>query len=233
MADDYGWFFDDTGSSEPANTQNGDYGWFFQETTPIEPEEQEETGFLLNTLAGAGSRGFELVSNLVEFVGNAADSGEDWLAQTTGINPYIEFGSDGVSFEWYRDPNTTASVLQPLADKVSEVGDSLGYESRFTWENYKDDWTSPKALAGFIVEQGVHSAADMGAAVFTLPAYIASRTQEIAETREVNKAGRFVDGVFIPGKQGDITIGDLSEAMVPAVLSSLAERFGAMSIFKP
>ena len=233
MADDYGWFFDDTGSSEPANTQSGDYGWFFQETTPIEPDEQEDTGFLLNTLAGAGSRGFELVSNLVEFVGNAADSGEDWLAQTTGINPYIEFGSDGVSFEWYRDPNTTASVLQPLADKVSEVGDSLGYESRFTWENYKDDWTSPKALAGFIVEQGVHSAADMAGAVFTLPAYIASRTQEIAETREVNKAGRFVDGVFIPGEQGDITIGDLTEAMVPAVLSSLAERFGAMSIFKP
>ena len=203
------------------------------EPPAIDVPRQEDTGFLINTLAGAGNRGFELVSNLVEFVGNAADSGENWLAQTTGINPYIEFGSDGISFEWNKDPSETASMLQPLANKVSDVGGSLGYEPRFTWENYKDDWTSPKALAGFIVEQGVHSAADMAGAVFTLPAYVASRTQEIAETREVNKAGRFVDGVFIPGEQGDITIGDLSEAMVPAVLSSLAERFGAMSIFKP
>ena len=215
----------------------------------FDEEEEEEKGFVLNTLAGAGERGAELVSNLVEFTGNLAESGEKWIAETTGINPYIEFGEDGVSFEWYRDPNETSNMLQPLAEGIEELGD-FGYESRFTWENFKgedgelswDDWTNPKKLAGFVVEQGVHSIPDMVAAVTTLVPYVASRTQEIAEQREINKGKsyRYVDGVYIEDPDGPIrvdndgvvTAGDLTEALPTAVFNSVLERIGALSIFK-
>ena len=96
-----------------------------------------------------------------------------------------------------------------------ELGD-FGYESRFTWENFKgedgelnwDDWTNPEKLAGFVVEQGVHSIPDMAAAVYTLPQYIASRTQEIAEQREINKGKsyRFEDGNYIEDPNGPIRV---------------------------
>lgn len=246
MADKFGWFLNDAAPSR--NTQS-DFSWFLEGQSFPRQEEEEEKGFVLNALAGAGERGAELFSNLVEFTGNVAKSGEDWLAETTGLNPYIEFGEDGISFDWYRDPNETGSMLQPLADGIEELGD-FGYEPRFTWENFKgedgelswDDWTNPKKLAGFVIEQGVHSAPDMAAAMTTLPAYIASRTQEIAEQREVNKGKRyrFTDGVYIEDPNGPIgvdsdgvvTIGDLAEALPTATAAAALERFGALSIFK-
>ena len=235
--------FDDEYTAPSVGTSNFFSPGLFDE------EEEEERGFVLNALAGAGERGVELVANLVEFTGNLAKSAENFLTEKTGINPYIEFGEDGVSFEWYRDPSETSSMLQPVADGIEELGD-FGYESRFTWENFKgedgelswDDWTNPEKLAGFVVEQGVHSIPDMAAAVYTLPQYIASRTQEIAEQREINKGKsyRFEDGNYIEDPNGPIrvdsdgvvTAGDLAEALPTAVAAAALERFGALSIFK-
>ena len=43
----------------------------------FDDDEEEEKGFLINTIAGAGERGAEIAANLTEFVGNVAQFGSN------------------------------------------------------------------------------------------------------------------------------------------------------------
>jgi hypothetical protein len=220
--------------------RTGNSSYLTNRLTNIDPpreEADEERGFFANTLAGAGERGAELVSNLLQFTGNVAQSAGNFIDATEGMpfssrlalaaGSISNIGGDGISFDWSSDPNIVKRSLDSAAGKVTEAGD-FGYEPRFTWENFKgedgklsvDDWTNPKKLAGFIVEQGVHSAPDMAAALATLPAYIASRTQEIAEARAENKG---LD-------PANFAASELQAAAIPAVAASVLERLGAKGI---
>jgi len=183
--------------------------------------EEEEQGFVGNTARGVADRALDLGGNLLGFIGNVAKEGERALADWTGINPTVKFGSDGISFEMEADPETTANPALAAGDALKDV--DTGYKPTFTWERLKGDIT-PSNAAGFIVEQGVTSLPDMVAALTTLPAYVAARTNEMAETREQNK-GTDADG--------EISLTDLGEAAPAAVASALLERVGATSVFKP
>lgn len=182
-------------------------------------EQPEPPGFISNTARGFADRAVDLGGNFIGFLNNVAKDGERYLSELTGINPYIKFGSDGISFEMNQDPAKTGGLLDPVEEFVDKV--DTGYEPRFTWEGLKETPTVEN-IAGYIVEQGVSSVPDMVGALVTLPAYIASRTNEIAEAREANK-----------GETDGIDIADLGESLVPAVAVSVLDRIGAKGIFSP
>ena len=172
-----------------------------------------------NTMRRVGERSVELGGNLIEFIGSVAEKGGTALTEFTGVNPGIQWGDDGISFTMNVDPqNDIGGAVQDFGAKGADV--DFGYQPTFTWEGLKEDIT-PSNLAGYIIEQGVGSVPDMAAAMATLPAYIMSRTQEIAETRSLNK------------DQAEVTARDLAESVIPAVSVSLLERFGAKGVFKP
>ncbi|NIB43825.1 hypothetical protein HBA55_29755 [Pseudomaricurvus alkylphenolicus] len=183
----------------------------------LDESAEPETGFASNALRGAGERAMDLGGNLVEFIGNVAKEGERYLTEATGINPGIRFGDDGISFTMNLDPEETGNPLARSGQAISETGKGADYQPRFTWERLKGDVTA-KNLAGYITEQGVKSVPDMAAALTTLPAYIASRTEEIGEVRAENKG------------LDEVGARELGEAFIPAVAASLLERIGAKGV---
>jgi GNAT superfamily N-acetyltransferase len=168
-----------------------------------------EIGFFSNIGRGALSRVNTLTGNLIEFTGTIGKNFEDYLDSKGVPNPGIIIGDDGVSWSW-DIPSDSPNLLQGIGKAISE-GDGFGYQPSFTWERFKGDM-NPKTLAGYIVEQGVQSLPDMLAAVYTLPAYVSSRTEEIAEERAKND------------ERKDVTSLDLVTSLVPAVAVSLIER---------
>jgi len=170
---------------------------------------ESENGFWSNIGRGTLNRVNTLTGNLVEFTGNVGENFEDYLGEKGIPNPGIVIGEDGLSWSW-DIPDETPNLLKNIGKAVSE-GDGYGYQPRFTWERFKGDM-NPKTLAGYITEQGVQSVPDMMAAIFTLPAYISSRTEEIAEDRVKND------------ERKDVTGQDLATSLIPAVAVSLIER---------
>ena len=184
--------------------------------SPFE-EEEEERNLFINGLAGVGERGSTIVSNLVQGIGTLAEAGEEALYNLTGINPYIEFGEDGISFDLYAPPEKTASLLNGFGESL-ELDLGFQEQRRFTWEDYKDDPFNVKKLAGYIFESGVHSLPDMVASIVAYRAYALSRSQEIAEERAANK------GLDRAGFQ------ELAEGAFTALPVAALERLGAKGI---
>lgn len=177
---------------------------------------EPERGFWNNTMRGGLTRVNTLTGNLLEFAGNTSASIEEYMDSIGIPNPGIIIGEDGIS--WSSDiPTEIKPYLTQIGRAVSE-GDGYGYKPSFTWEKLKGDIT-PKNLSGYITEQGVQSLPDMAAALFTLPAYIMSRTEEIAEERVANDDRDQVSGA------------DLATSLVPATAVSLIERLGAKFTF--
>lgn len=114
-------------------------------------------------------------------------------------------------------PQGTPSLITQTGKAVSE-GKAYDYQPSFTWEKLKGDIT-PSNAAGYIVEQGVNSIPHMLAAMFTLPAYVASRTEGIAEARVTND------------EREEVTMKDLATSFVPATAAALMERLGAKATF--
>lgn len=103
---------------------------------------------------------------------------------------------------------------------------SIGYVPNKTWESTKQAFseggvfsgTAWAEVMGYAFENGVGSLPDMAGAVLALPAYVASRTDEIGETRAKN------DG------RNEAEMSDLLKAAPFAIGSALFERFGAKAI---
>ena len=169
-----------------------------------------------NWAGGTLNRVNTLTGNFIELVGNMGDEIRD-VFDTLGIpNPGIVIGEDGMSFS--RDiPRDMPSILTETGKAVSE-GQGYDYVPQFTWERLKGD-ISVRNLSGYVAEQGIQSLPDMVAAMFTLPAYIASRTEEIAEERVAND------------ERKDVELADLGKSLVPALGVSLIERLGAKVTF--
>jgi len=179
----------------------------------LEQNLQPEHGFWSNTGRGGIARSSELIGNLIEFGGTMAEGHR----ATDRVDPGITIGEDGISWHWDL-PSDSPSVLSSVGEFISEgAAGRTQYTPRFTWENLKGDVT-PTNLAGYIIEQGVKSLPDMAATIATLPAYIASRTEEIAETRAQND-------------QRDVDSDDLKRSIVTATVVSLLERVGAKGVF--
>lgn len=177
---------------------------------------ESERGFLNNAGRGGLKTINSLTGNLLEFIGNNADNFEDFMVNTVGApNPGIVMGDDGLSWSWDIPPEQTDAGL--IGKAISE-GNVYDYQPRFTWEKLKGDVTAQN-LAGYVVEQGVQSLPHMLATLYTLPAYIASRTEDIAETRVTND------------DRDEVTTGDLITSLVPATAVALMERLGAKVTF--
>ena len=232
MAQNFDWFFGETPSTTKTNNQSS-YGGFFDDQA-VQP--QEESGFFTNVAKAPIDRSLGLTDDLFEFINTVNQSAEEKLYQM-GLRsaPNIQ-------------PDSTRNMAKPDAgdmpfinmlvgkeNLIETAREKIGYDPDrgVSWEEYKDDWTNPRKLASFIFEQGVKSVPDMAATLFAMPAYIAARTQEIAETREVNKTYDPATNTFIDDPDGKVTFTDLVEALPSAVAVALAERFGAKSIFTP
>jgi len=173
---------------------------------------EPERGFWNNTGRGALKTINSLTGNLIEFVGNVSDDFDDYMVNTMGMpNPGIVFGDDGISWSWNIPPEQTG--IAQIGRAISE-GNVYDYQPRFTWENLKGDVT-PTNLAGYVTEQGVQSLPHMLATLYTLPAYIASRTEDIAEKRVAND------------DREDVTGADLATSVIPATIVALMEKIGA------
>ena len=232
MAQNFDWFFGETPSATKTNNQSS-YGGFF-DAPPVQP--QEQSGFFTNVAKGAADRSAELTGNFFEFLNTLNQSAEDKLYQM-GLRSAPNVQPDSAKNTAKPDAGDMPfiNMLVGKENLIETAREKIGYDPDrgVSWEEYKDDWTNPKKLASFVVEQGVKSVPDMAATLFALPAYVAARTQEIAETREVNKTYDPVTNTFIDDPNGKVTFTDLVEALPSAVAVALAERFGAKSIFTP
>lgn len=171
---------------------------------------ERDTNLIANTMRLAGNRVNALTGNLIEFTGRVSEGFDDYMRELGVPSPGITIGKDGISF--YKNlPREKRTSLVPLGQGISEA-DAYDYVPMFTWEKFKGDMT-PTNLAGYIFEQGLGgSVPDMLGAVYTLPAYLMSRTEEFAEARAKNK------GLEEPGAQ------ELGEGIIPAVTVSLLEH---------
>ncbi len=179
-----------------------------------------DRGIINNSMRALSTRAFDLGGNLLQFIGNVSKMGGEGMAELTGINPGLKFGDDGISWTWDVPKDDLGEYVAEAGKSVSEFGkETFDYVPEFTWENFKGEMT-PANLSGYIFEQGIQSLPDMAAAVLTLPAYVASRTEEIAESRVQND------------KRAEVEAKDLATALPVAVTVSFLERIGAMSVFK-
>lgn len=178
----------------------------------------EGPGVVGNTGRRIADRASDLVGNLGIGIGKAAEAGGDFAADVTGINPGVVWGDgQGLRFTMNMpdDVNDIGDAMQSQGEAVRDY--DAGYQPSFTWERLKGD-LSVGNLAGYIVEQGGGSIPDMIAAVTMLPAYIATRTEEVAGERATN------DGREAPGGR------DYAVAAPTAVAMSVLERLGAKGI---
>lgn len=178
---------------------------------------EPERGFWNNAARGGLDTVNSITGNLLEVLGNVSEDFDDFMVNSAGMpNPGIIINDDGVSWSW-DIPVETPSILTNIGKAVSE-GKAYDYRPDFTWEKLKGDIT-PTNLAGYITEQGIQSLPHMLAAIYTLPAYVASRTEDIAEKRVAND------------QREDVTGADLATSIVPATIVALTERLGAKFTF--
>ena len=203
-------------------------------TPPVQP--QEESGLFKNSLKAPVDRSLGLTDDLFGFINTINQSAEDKLYQM-GLRSAPNVQPDSAKNTAKPDAGDMPfiNMLVGKENLIETAREKVSYDPNrgVDWQEYKDDWTNPKKLASFIWEQGIKSVPDMVATLFALPAYVAARTQEIAETREVNKTYDPATNTFIDDPDGKVTFTDLVEALPSAVAVALAERFGAKSIFTP
>ncbi len=177
---------------------------------------------LLDAFEQSG-RGFmatlnELVGNVIQLYGTL----EENFTELSPINPSLVRDAEGkLRFEWGMrgSLDETHSGIGNVGEFISE--DPMfraGYKPAPTWENFKGDLTVSNA-AEHIIQSAGPSVAHMVAILYSLPVYVASRTEEIAET--------FVEN----DQRQDVELTDLSRGFVTAVVVSLFEKIGAKAVF--
>ncbi len=161
--------------------------------------EVQESALLLNRTAS-------LTGNFIEMLGNASELQIRKMFPGFSDEQVAEIGA--------------GKELKDIGHAISEGAD-IAYEvqNQFTWEDLKGDLT-PKNLAGYIYEQGITSLPDMIAVMYTLPAYIMARTEEMGDELAENR-----------GKQ-DAGAQEFVQSMATATMSAWLERIGARQVFK-
>lgn len=158
-----------------------------------------------NPIAGAYSRALGLGASLVEGVARMGEAGGDYIA--TRAPSWL----GGMSKE-----EAAQQQLAPLFDAgrwLRQQSADVGYQPSTTFQDVK---SAPLSNAlPFIRDSVVSSLPDMAAAVAALPAYVLSRTSEIADERAKNN-----------NRPGTADVSDMAKALPAAVVESTLERFG-------
>ena len=206
-----------------------------RQAVPVIPEEQEKPSY--NVLRGIGERATELGGNLLAL----GQRGAEQLQETFADLPteIVWGGGEGLRLmspneikqmeEETGRPYTELRLLGSAADAWRET--ELGYVQNEGWERGKQTLLDPDASfldkaggVGDIVswgfETGLVSLPDMAAVLTNMPAYLASRTNEIAEER-AQADGRNTE---------DLEASDLTIGAGTALVVSILERFGAQKL---
>ncbi|MCP4465539.1 MAG: hypothetical protein GY813_02165, partial [Halieaceae bacterium] len=190
-------------------------------------EAPEQPGMFSNIARGIGERAGELAGNLASIGSRVADVGEEALPLGG-----ITWGKDGLDFasgeEWEQHrQDKQFKEVRPLESAGQAMKDlDLGYKPRNTWEEVKESYNKGDVLGtigdavAFGFEVGAVSLPDMAAAITTLPAYVTSRTEELA-TERANNQGR-----------EEANAEDYAIGAPTAITVSILERFGAQQLLK-
>lgn len=164
-------------------------------------------GFWNNLLRSAGEATNKLSGDVIEHAGNL---GEDYgmiIDVLTAVNTGQSVTEHGLPVL------TAAAELKEFGKAISRPG-SYDYVPDFTWDKFKGDPTIGN-LVGYVTESTPTSLVHMLSIRRSLPAYIMSRTEAIAEEFAANN------------QSGDVDSADLIRSVVPAITVSLLENLGA------
>ncbi len=204
--------------TEPEPTARPQGNPFLQVTEPTTPARVDTTepGVISNTLRGVGERASQIAGNTLRFVGTTAEELGDWLEARVPLGR-IEIGAEGISWRKYTPAELAEDQLAPIHEAAKALENvDLGYTERTTWEDVK-----ARPLSNFIpfaLEQGIVSAPDMAAVLYTLPAYVASRVAGIGQQRAENEG------------RTDATVEDFIKTAPAAVASAALERLGTRGV---
>jgi len=186
-----------------------------------------DIGMMSNIARGAGERAGTLAGNVAGFAATAGDRLEDnyplggLVWEGDSIIPSYKTGEEYA--QWTAKEGTT-NVLRAAQDELTNL--DFGYKPRSTWEGVKSSdggWDLAKNVGAFALEQGLVSVPDMAAimALPTLPAYLASRTEEIAQERAKND------------ERTEPTTEDMAYAGSAALAVTALDRFGLGKMLAP
>jgi len=183
---------------------------------------KSEVGLLSNTMALLLNTTNELTGNLLEFAGHIDENISKDFARRGVPNPGFYPGEDGMEWSWdLAKEGEYKSGLKHIGKAISDTNtNTYGYVHDFTWEKFKGD-INVKNLTGYAFESFGGSLPHMLSSIYAFPAYIASRTQGIAEKRVKND------------KRSEVLDEDLAQALIPALTIGMLERYASKFIFKP
>ena len=197
------------GVNAPMSKDNFEVMQSLEKSARATPSLLPNTGRLIN------ERVDQFLGNLVEFAGTIEEDFTKTVHSLGIPQPGITWDKNGMGFSWDIGESVASGEAEPMLRMAGRHKSNLssGYVPNFTWENFKGDMTA-KNLGGYMIEQGLPSVVEMGAALVSLPAFIAANTQRLAEER-----------VAVQNDGGDVDITDLAKTLPAAVASSLLERF--------
>jgi len=175
-----------------------------------EPQTEYKQGKTSNPFHGAIARAANVLGEGVEGAARLAEAGGDWLESKISLSGLTE---DQIKNERQLEP------LFQFAQSAKNWSKSIGYEPSTKLNELTDN---PLKAVPFIAERVISSSPDMIAAVYAMPAYFASRTNEILNDRLKND-NKTIDNV---------TLGDISAAAGAAALEVSLERFATKHLLK-
>jgi hypothetical protein len=184
---------------------------------PIAPQvravtEEAPTGpVTYNPIKGLGARAVTLLGSGIEGVARVSESFGDYLEEKLPIS--------GLSKEEIQSKRQ----LEPLfkwADSLRDYGKEINYQPSQKLGDLADN---PLTVVPFIAERIIASSPDMAAAVVALPAYIATRTNEILNERLKNDNKELKDA----------TVSDVALSAGAAIIEGTLERFATKGLLKP
>jgi hypothetical protein len=180
---------------------------FWEKDSIVDAQPEAKTS---NPLKGLAARGASILGEGVEGVARVAESIGDKVESAIPLS--------GLTPEQIKNEKQ----LQPLfgwADSLRNWGKEIGYEPSVKLSELGDN---PLKVVPFIAERVISSSPDMAAAVVAMPAYVASRTNEILNTRLQNDNKSLADA----------TISDVAAAAGAATLEATLERFATKGLLK-
>ena len=211
------------------------------------PEEVDDEKPSMNMARGVGERSFDLVGNFVGAIDKAGEFMEDADSLTSVFGGLGGFAAtpgkplsdekagykylSGDEYKAAMDAQGSTRLLDEYKKDIVDV--DLGYEQHEGWEKGKETLFNKDLSflerAGAVTdivswgfETGVISIPDMVGAVMAPPAYIAARTNEIAEERAISD-GR---------DPKDVTEQDFAVAGATAAVVTILEKFGAEKLLR-